>query len=342
MDTKIFKSTSIVFMLYTFFGFIFSLPELGFPWSLWFILFSFITVTFFREVRVGVFILFIIWGYSFAGNIIPQQEFKKKSIKDVKRSTELFIRAGREIFNGKGMCYLCHSIGPSRKARCPDLLKASKEASMRKAGYTAKEYFIESLYKPDAYIVQGYSNIMPPIWKPPISLTPLEIETVIAYVQSLSGDKVDLTPFVPPVDIGVKDGEKKSDQEVLTGDPIRGKEIFESGKGKCLACHKVLGKGGEGEDGKGDTIGPDLSEIAKINTINYIKESILSPNMKITTGYAFVDFRTKEDLRVEGKIIKEDSASIIVLSEEDKIERGFKKSDIEVRDKEVEDSTATV
>ena len=62
----------------------------------------------------------------------------------------------------------------------------------------------------------------------------------------------------------------------MIGDPGKGKDVY-FGKGICWTCHQV---GGEGQ-----AVGPDLTEIAKINTLSYIQESILEPNKVVVTGY---------------------------------------------------------
>ncbi|MFQ5559977.1 MAG: c-type cytochrome, partial [Nitrospinota bacterium] len=172
----------------------------------------------------------------------------------MERSPEAFVEAGEKIFFGKGKCSSCHSIGPGVKSRCPDILKASREAGTRKSSLTARQYLIESVYKPSAYVVKGYTAIMPEVWKPPIGLTPVEIEMVIAYIQSLSGGDVDVSPIIAPVDLGKASFVQSGKALTVTGNLRKGKRVFESGKGKCLACHKVFGKGGEGEEG---SIGPD-------------------------------------------------------------------------------------
>jgi len=49
------------------------------------------------------------------------------------------------------------------------------------------EYLAQSMYEPDAYIVEGFTRGMPRINKPPIGLTDQEILCVIAYLQTLGG-----------------------------------------------------------------------------------------------------------------------------------------------------------
>ena len=55
----------------------------------------------------------------------------------------------------------------------------------------------------------------------------------------------------------------------IPGDPKAGEAVFQ-GKGTCIACHKA-GKIGA------SPVGPDLSQIAKIQTPDYIMKKILDP-----------------------------------------------------------------
>ena len=55
----------------------------------------------------------------------------------------------------------------------------------------------------------------------------------------------------------------------IPGDPKAGEAVF-TGKGGCIACHKA-GKIGA------SPVGPDLSQIAKIQTPDYVMKKILDP-----------------------------------------------------------------
>jgi mono/diheme cytochrome c family protein len=99
------------------------------------------------------------------------------------------IKVGQRLFFSKGQCALCHSIGPSEAARCPDLKGIGAKLT--------KEFIYESLTKPQAYIYLDYSHegqpkpfpaTMPAINKPPIGLSEPELWAVIAFVQSLGGE----------------------------------------------------------------------------------------------------------------------------------------------------------
>ena len=92
------------------------------------------------------------------------------------------VKVGCEVVQQKGMCLTCHTIGKNGR---PIPLSRPRRASAtraktRKPGFTDIEYFAQTLYHPDAFIVPGFSPGMPTINKPPIGLTDKEILCVIA------------------------------------------------------------------------------------------------------------------------------------------------------------------
>jgi mono/diheme cytochrome c family protein len=134
---------------------------------------------------------------------------------------------------------------------------------------TAKAYIIESLINPNAYIVEGYPPIMPAVDKPPIALNRSEVWALTAFLESLGGN-VDVTLNDVPATVGAGGGAGGAQAEVkIPGDPKAGEAVFQ-GKGTCIACHKA-GKIGA------SPVGPDLSQIAKIQTPDYIMKKILDP-----------------------------------------------------------------
>jgi mono/diheme cytochrome c family protein len=99
------------------------------------------------------------------------------------------VKVGQKLFFSKGQCALCHSIGPSEAARCPDLKGIGAKLT--------KEFLYESLTQPQAYTYLAYDHAGPPrpfpakmpaINKPPVGLTEPELLAVIAFVQSLGGE----------------------------------------------------------------------------------------------------------------------------------------------------------
>jgi hypothetical protein len=139
--------------------------------------------------RIGFLVLATTTFYAYVGQMVPQNE--------VQPPAEILIRAdlttaemvdiGREIAEGKGLCRTCHTIGQSGALRFPDLAGVAGRAAERVPGLSALDYFAQSLYEPDAFVVPGFNPGMPTINRPPIGLTDQEILTVIAYLESLGG-----------------------------------------------------------------------------------------------------------------------------------------------------------
>ena len=287
------------------------------PWSAWFFIFALASVLLWqRVVRLLSFCFLIIWFYAFAANIVPETSTAAgPDLATIERTPDAFVEAGEAIFNGKGKCNTCHNIGVgATKGRCPNLEGIGVSAGTRKPGVAAKEYLIESVYDPYAFLVPGYDKIMPPVWKPPISLKPLEIEAVIAFLQSQGGE-VDVTPFTPPVDLS-KMGDLTAEAlpPILTGDPKRGEHVFVE-VAKCLACHNVDGieKPAEPAVAEGVEVvtAPDLTEIAALNELRYIEESILKPNAKIVQGYGSATVKVG-GVSMEGILVAQDTEKIVL------------------------------
>jgi len=97
------------------------------------------------------------------------------------------VKVGREIMDGKGLCFTCHTIGKTGALRFPDLEGVDTRAQSRVPGLTDIEYFAQSIYEPEKFIVPGFNPGMPVINKPPIGLNDQEILCVIAYLQTLGG-----------------------------------------------------------------------------------------------------------------------------------------------------------
>jgi mono/diheme cytochrome c family protein len=210
-------------------------------------------------VKVGAFALVVMGTYTYYANSIPQIQSKppaELSLEGGNVTTAQLVKAGEEIFKTKGTCEICHRIG-QKGTRAPDL-----------AGVGAKQYIIESLLQPGAYIVEGYPNIMPQVDKPPIALNRSEVWALAAFLESLGGN-VDVTLDDIPKTAGAAAAGGAPAEIKIPGDPKAGEVVF-STKAGCIACHKA-GKIGA------SPVGPDLSQIAKIQTPDYIMKKILDP-----------------------------------------------------------------
>jgi mono/diheme cytochrome c family protein len=223
-------------------------------------------------LKVTAFSLVVMGAYSYFANSIPQIESKppqELSLEGGNVTPAQLVRAGEEIYKTKGTCEICHRIG-QKGTRAPDLAGIGARATKAKPGTSAKQYIVESLVQPNAFVVEGYPPIMPAVDRPPIALNRSEVWAVTAFLQSLGGTvDVSLNDIPATVGAGGAGGGAAPAEVKIPGDPKAGKAVF-SGKGGCLACHKA-------GDIPGTPVGPDLSQIARIQTPDYIMKKILDP-----------------------------------------------------------------
>jgi mono/diheme cytochrome c family protein len=148
-------------------------------------------------IRVVGFVAIVLGLFTLVSLSIPQMASlppveEKFDIATVKTPTDL-ATIGQKVFFSKGQCALCHTIGPSESARCPDLKGIGAKLS--------REFLYESLTQPQAYIYQDYRvegmakeypATMPYINKNPIGLSKNEILAVIAFLQQMSGEPISI------------------------------------------------------------------------------------------------------------------------------------------------------
>ena len=231
-------------------------------------------------VKVGLVALGAMGVYTGYANYIPQIQSKppeELSLEGGNVTPTQLVRAGEEIFKTKGTCEICHRIG-QKGTRAPDLAGIGARAATRKAGMSAKQYLIESLLEPSAYLVLGYPPIMPKVDRPPIGLNRSELWALTAFLESLGGT-VDVKLDDIPKTAGAAAAAGGAPAQIkLPGDPKAGEAIF-AGKGACIACH-TAGKIGAAK------IGPELTQIARIQTPEYIMAKIMNPaGMGTVAGY---------------------------------------------------------
>lgn len=91
---------------------------------------------------------------------------------------------GQQVFLSKG-CSGCHKIEGLEGAVGlvgPNLTGISNKAGNRTPGMTAEEYIRQSIESPNAYIVEGFQNVMPPLRA---SMTDGEFESLVDYLLTL-------------------------------------------------------------------------------------------------------------------------------------------------------------
>ena len=284
------------------------------PWSVWFLIAVIVNIVLWSSVmRLLTFSLAVIWFYAFVAGLVPESSTAVNLTELDWSDPDAVAEQGALIFNGKGQCAACHTVDTSAPpGRCPDLTDIGINAAKRVPGMDAKAYLIESMYQPANYLVPGYGKIMPEVWKAPIALSKLEIEAVIAYLQSQGGE-IDPTPFDEPIDRADVGTTAEALPPLLTGDSELGKKVFVDAA--CISCHAVTGiespAAGETSEDFEVVTAPDLSEIAAFNDMRYLEESILLPGVQIVSGYGAVTVRAK-GTTFQGTLVSQDEEKIVV------------------------------
>ena len=143
-----------------------------------------------HPVRVGALVLAATSFYTYVGQMVPQKEVlpPQEILIRADLTTADMVTVGRQIMDTKGLCFTCHTLGKTEGPfRFPDLAGVDGRAMTRVPGLSDIEYFAQTIYEPDKFIVPGFNPGMPVINKPPIGLTDQEILCVMAYLQTLGG-----------------------------------------------------------------------------------------------------------------------------------------------------------
>lgn len=287
-------------------------------------------------VKAAIFAVAVCAIYIYIGEVITEISGGAKSAVTAKGINP---EAGEGIFWGRGKCHTCHSIGDRGSAiRGPNLgvhgtdftepigVRAEERAKElgQKLGkpLTAADYLVSSHFDPGLYVVNGYKNEMPTVWKPPIGLSVDDILAVDLYLQSQGGEPNQEALMKSPYFAQLKAaaGSQSAATAVafkpyLPGDPERGKEIFfdPNSKTPCAKCHTVGDKGGH--------VGPELTNIAGTRDIHYIIESILEPSAVIASGYEAYLVMTNDGEVIGGVKKGEDDTSITLADNSGKLHK---------------------
>ncbi len=298
---------------------------------------------------VVIFTIVVLLLFIYVGEVLTrisgeEARVEKEKARVLGGAVEISPEAGHEIFWSRGRCHTCHSVGNEGSAiRGPNLgepgptglpiaLRAAKRAEVRSKAtgktYSATDYIIESMVDPKAYLVEGYSGIMPVIFRPPIALSVDEIKAVTSYIQGIGGEvdvaAINTSPFMEQVKVSAAAPAPPSPSLLLEGDPEMGQSLFfdpESPAG-CAKCHTVKDTGGK--------VGPELTNIAGQQPAEYIIESILTPSAVIVTGFEATLIITKDGRYITGVVRREDDQVIEIADNQGEIQK-VRKADVKDR-----------
>jgi putative heme-binding domain-containing protein len=118
---------------------------------------------------------------------------------------------------------------------------------------------------------------------PGLKLNTTEVDALIAYLRNMNS-----------FDVG----------SVKPGDAQRGRAIFE-GKGACLTCHRV--------NGKGSYVGPNLSEIGTVRGAGALERSLVDPSSGLMPINRPVRAVRKDGTVITGRRVNEDTYSVQLM-----------------------------
>ncbi len=229
--------------------------------------------------------------FTLVANLLPQVQGDAPVEKKVDLGAltmDDFVALGENLFMNKGTCTLCHK--PPPLGRAPDiqgenLVEVSKErlADPRYKGKATnpEEYIRESMLEPSAYVVAGWGkkgsndseSPMPHVNKPPIALSDMEIDAIIAWLQAKDGNEV--TVALPTAEDSAQVAAAAPAAGGVPAPAATAEEAIT--KYGCQACHALLGSTA--------SLGPPLDDVGKRLTPEQIRQSVVEPNAVIAEGF---------------------------------------------------------
>lgn len=133
------------------------------------------------------------------------------------------------------------------------------------------------------------ANGLPETGMPPFALQPPEMTGIIAFIRA------GFDPAARPVKIGTAS---------------RGQPIVE-GRGECLMCHRV--------NGRGSRLAPDLSDIGAARTAEAIHRSLVDPSSGMMPINRPVRIVTRDGRTIDGRRLNEDTFTVQVIDDKEQL-----------------------
>lgn len=102
------------------------------------------------------------------------------------------------------------------------------------------------------------------------------------------------------------------------GDARRGRTVFE-GKGECLDCHSV--------HGRGSRVGPDLTRIGLLRRAGELERSLLDPKAEVQPENRFYKVTPKSGQPVAGRLLNRDTFTVQLIDTDERL-RLFRIADL--------------
>lgn len=154
----------------------------------------------------------------------------------------------------------------------------------------------------DEELSQTIKNGIPGTAMPPGNFHEHQLTALIAYLRSMTASA--------------------AGNAVTLGDAGRGKTIFE-GKGGCVKCHRV--------NGKGSYVGPELTDIGVTRRAAQLERSILEPDAEVLPQNRFFRVVTRDGATITGRLLNLDTFSVQLMDSNERL-RNFLKTNLKEYD----------
>ncbi len=94
------------------------------------------------------------------------------------------------------------------------------------------------------------------------------------------------------------------------GNARRGEEIFRREENSCLKCHALAGAGGQ--------VGPELSDVGSVSPVDYLLNSVVTPELAVKELYQMMTVLTTDGRIVQGIIVDQDDQRVKLKDAEGK------------------------
>ncbi len=218
--------------------------------------------------------LIVIGFYTTVAQIIPQLESAVPEVLDLSAGVtpEVLVPAGEGLFEGAGGCTACHGLG----TRAPNLLTdyagqgtIGARCGDRKPGMDCKAYLYESLAQPTAYLVDGFTGIMPDARR---QMSNDQVWAIVAFLQSQGGEVTVTDADIQGGGGAVAPAPAAPVTFSATTDPMQLLTV-----NACIGCHGI--------NGIEIPIGPSFDGIGARLTADQIRRAILDPNAEVGEGF---------------------------------------------------------
>ncbi len=225
---------------------------------------------------ICIFTLEVTLLYNHVGQLVPQKIVypPKDVVLSDSMTTEEMVEIGRELVAGKGTCLTCHNTS----ARFPRLDDVGAHAGSRRPGYSDVDYLAESLYEPNAFVLQPFAPGM--LSATMLGLNRQEVLAIIAYLQSLGGKPSVTMQTALKFDGGAAASGTPPQAAAAQGGgaasgPVTGEQLV--AKFGCTACHSL-------KDGT-RLLGPSLFDVGKRLSGAEIYQAVVEPDAKVAEGF---------------------------------------------------------